>query len=110
MRTYPDKPVDFDQAFELAEQHPMAPELRKQIAAWIEPHTVNTRTDHSDAMLCVDIAYALIVAYIAERERTVRDDPELAAQVREGIAQAERGETVDLGSFAQHLDESDDDE
>lgn len=78
MRTYPDKPVDFDQAFELAEQHPMASELRKQIAAWIEPHTVNTRTDHSDAMLCVDIAYPLIAAYIAERERTVRDDPELA--------------------------------
>lgn len=110
MRTYPDKPVDFDQAFELAEQHPMAPELRKQIAAWIEPHTVNTRTDHSDAMLCVDIAYPLIAAYIAERERTVRDDPELAAQVREGIAQAERGETVDLGSFAQHLDEGADDD
>ena len=110
MRTYPDKPVDFDQAFELAEQHPMAPELRKQIAAWIEPHTVNTRTDHSDAMLCVDIAYALIVAYIAERERLVHENPGLAAQIREGIAEAERGDTVDLGSFAQHLDESDDDD
>lgn len=48
-------------------------------------------------------------AYIGERERLVRDDPELAAQIREGIAQAERGETVDLGSFAQYLDGDDDD-
>ena len=46
---------------------------------------------------------------IPERERLVHENPELAEQVREGIAQAERGETVDLGSFAQHLDESDDD-
>lgn len=41
---------------------------------------------------------------IPERERLVHDDPELAARIREGIEQAERGETVDLGSFAQHLD------
>lgn len=41
---------------------------------------------------------------LAERERLVHDDPELAAQIREGTAEAERGDTVDLGSFAQHLD------
>jgi hypothetical protein len=41
---------------------------------------------------------------IPERERIIHDNPELAAQIREGIAQAERGETVDLGSFAHHLD------
>jgi hypothetical protein len=40
-----------------------------------------------------------------EREQLVHDDPELAEQIREGIAQADRGETVDLGSFAQHLDD-----
>lgn len=32
---------------------------------------------------------------------------ELVAQVHRGIAEAERGETVDLGSFAQELDEDD---
>jgi len=41
---------------------------------------------------------------IPDRERLVHDDPGLAAQIREGIAEAERGETVDLGSFAQALD------
>lgn len=46
----------------------------------------------------------------AERERLVHENPELAAQIREGVAEAERGETVDLGSFAQHLDERDDDD
>lgn len=41
---------------------------------------------------------------IHPREQAVHDDPELAAQIREGIEQAERGETIDLGSFAQYLD------
>lgn len=31
--------------------------------------------------------------------------PELLAQLQEGIAQAERGEVVSLGSFAQYLDD-----
>jgi hypothetical protein len=43
------------------------------------------------------------MADITEREQLVHDDPELAEQIREGIAQAERGETIDLGSFAQYL-------
>lgn len=43
---------------------------------------------------------------IPERERLVHDDPALAEQIREGIAQAERGETVDLGNFAQYLERS----
>lgn len=47
---------------------------------------------------------------VPERERLVHENPELAEQIREGIAEAERGETVDLGSFAQHLDERDDDD
>ena len=83
----------------------MAKELRDQIAAWIEPHTMNTYLEHDDAMTCVKIAYPLIAAYIAERERPVRDDPQLAAQIREGIVEAERGQTVHLCSFAEHIDE-----
>jgi len=47
---------------------------------------------------------------VPERERLVHDDPVPAAQIREGIAEAEAGRTVDLGSFAQHLDEGDDDD
>lgn len=43
-----------------------------------------------------------------DREQIVHDDPVLAAQIREGIAEAERGETVHLGSFAQYLEEEKD--
>jgi len=42
---------------------------------------------------------------VPERERLLHDDPGLAAQIREGITEAEDGRTVDLGSFAQYLDE-----
>lgn len=35
---------------------------------------------------------------------------ELAAEIREALAAADRGETEDLGSFAQHADESDDED
>jgi hypothetical protein len=38
-----------------------------------------------------------------ERERLVHENPELAAQIREDVAAAGRGEIVDPGSFAQHL-------
>lgn len=107
--TYPAEPADREQALTLASDNPIPADLRKQIAHWIEPHTVNTYTDHREAMACVEIAYPLIRAYIADRERLVHEDPQLAAQIREGIAQAQRGETVDLGSFAQHLDEDGDD-
>ncbi len=44
---------------------------------------------------------------IPQRERLVHDDAVLAEQIREGVAEAERGETVDLGSFAQHLEVDD---
>jgi hypothetical protein len=37
-------------------------------------------------------------------------DLELAATVREGLADAERGDTVDLGSFEQFADGDDEDE
>ena len=45
------------------------------------------------------------VREVHERERLVSEHPVLAAQIREGIAEAERGETRDLGSFADYLPE-----
>ena len=40
----------------------------------------------------------------------VWENPALAEQIREGVAEAEAGKTADLGSFAQFLTEEDDDE
>jgi hypothetical protein len=42
---------------------------------------------------------------LAERERIVHENPELAQQIREGVEEAEAGQTVYLGSFAQYLDD-----
>ncbi len=50
------------------------------------------------------------VVSIPEREMLVWENPELAQQIREGVAEAEAGETADLGSFAQFLTEGDKDE
>jgi hypothetical protein len=36
-------------------------------------------------------------------------NPELAAEIRESLAAAERGETEDLGTFEQYLDSGDED-
>jgi hypothetical protein len=49
------------------------------------------------------------VVSIPEREMIVWRNPDLATEIREGIAEAERGETVDLGSFAQYSDDEDED-
>jgi hypothetical protein len=38
-------------------------------------------------------------------KRSERRD--ISAEILEGLAAAERGETVDLGSFGQHLDDED---
>jgi hypothetical protein len=48
------------------------------------------------------------VVSIPEREMIVWRNPELAASVREGIAQAETGQTVDLGSFGKYADDDED--
>ena len=40
------------------------------------------------------------VVSIPEREVLVWENPELAARVLTGIAEAEQGKTIDLGSFA----------
>jgi hypothetical protein len=45
------------------------------------------------------------VVSIPEREMVVWLKPELASEIREGLAAAERGETEDLGSFQQYLDD-----
>jgi hypothetical protein len=50
------------------------------------------------------------VVSIPEREMIVWNNPELAAEIREGLAAAERGETVDLGSFGHYADDDEDDD
>jgi hypothetical protein len=50
------------------------------------------------------------VVSIPEREMIVWHNPDLAAEIREGLAEAERDETVDLGSFQQYDDDEDEDE
>ena len=45
------------------------------------------------------------VVSIPEREMLVWENPQLAEQVRQGVADAEAGRTVYLGSFAQYLDD-----
>ena len=48
------------------------------------------------------------VVSIPEREMIVWRNPELAASIREGIAQAESGQTVERGSFEQYADDGED--
>ena len=50
------------------------------------------------------------VVSIPEREMIVWRDPELARAIREGLAEAERGETENLGSFAEYATDEDTDE
>lgn len=50
------------------------------------------------------------VVSIPEREMIVWRNPELAAEILDGIAQAEAGQTADRGSFAQYADDAEDDE
>lgn len=50
------------------------------------------------------------VVSIPEREMLVWETPALAEQIRSGVAEAEVGETTDLGSFAQFLNKDDDEE
>lgn len=50
------------------------------------------------------------VVSIPEREMIVWRNPELASAVRQGIAEAERGETTDRGSFAQYAEDAEDED
>jgi hypothetical protein len=45
------------------------------------------------------------VVSIPEREMVVWRNPDLAAEIREGIKEAKSGSTVDLGSFAEYLED-----
>jgi len=56
-----------------------------------------------------DVLILIPVVSFPERERIVWDNPGLAREILEGIDEAERGETVDLGDFAGY-DEDDDEE
>lgn len=47
------------------------------------------------------------VVSIPKREMLVWEDPELARTILAGLDEAERGETVDLGSFSQYLGDED---
>lgn len=44
------------------------------------------------------------ISDVPERERIVHENPELAEQIRQGLAEADRGDTVYRGSFAQYLE------
>jgi hypothetical protein len=48
------------------------------------------------------------VVSMPEREMIVWRTPELAAEIRNGLEAAERGETEDIGSFEQYLDDDQD--
>jgi len=71
--------------------------------AWID-------ANRTPAWTMVQVAPLERPAVIPEHERLVRENPELAQQIREGIAEAGRGETVDLGGFSQYLDGGDGDD
>jgi hypothetical protein len=47
------------------------------------------------------------VVSISEREVIIWRNPELASAIRDGLLETERGETFDLGSFAQYADDAD---
>lgn len=56
---------------------------------------------------CVNNGVLLLtpVVSIPEREMVVWRHPELASSIREGIAEAEAGQTIDRGSFGQFADD-----
>jgi hypothetical protein len=66
--TYPasPEPDELETVEALAEANPMPDALKKQIGNWIEPQTMSTYMDHGDAMDCVEIAFPLIRAWLAE--------------------------------------------
>ncbi len=56
---------------DLAEANPLPPGLREQISAWIEPVAMNWGMKHESAMDCIEVAFPLIVAWIAEHPDTM---------------------------------------
>ena len=76
--------------------------------ATLEAWLAENRTHRWTHVQVAPLERPVLRADIPERERLVHDDPALAQQIRDGIAEAERGETVYRGSFAQYLDGDDD--
>lgn len=74
-----------------------------RLEAWL----AENRTPAWTHVQVAPIERPLLLADIPERERLVHEDPALAARILEGIAEAERGETVDRGSFAKYLEDDD---
>jgi|ERR1039457_4757501 hypothetical protein len=50
------------------------------------------------------------VVSIPEREMVVWRNPELAASIRQGISEAEAGQTTDRGSFEQYAEDAEDED
>jgi hypothetical protein len=50
------------------------------------------------------------VVSIPEREMIVWRNPELAAEIRQGLADAEEGRTSDLGGFGEYLGDDEDED
>jgi hypothetical protein len=53
-----------DASLQRALDEPMPRDLRKSIAALIEPHTINMSLDHGDTMDCIDVAFPVIRDYL----------------------------------------------
>lgn len=51
-----------------------------------------------------------VALFVTGRHTKPYVSEQLAAEIREALAAAERGETEDLGSFAQYADEPDDED
>lgn len=53
-------------ALDRAAATPIPRDLSRRIAAEIETHTMNAGIDHGEVMIAVQVAYPLIVEYLAE--------------------------------------------
>lgn len=73
--------------------------------------SASSSTSTSTADLMYQPPTASVLVFVSHRRR---DEPyvseQLAAEIREALAAAERGETEDLGSFAQYADDPDDED
>ncbi|MFD3594385.1 hypothetical protein ACFWU5_16800 [Nocardia sp. NPDC058640] len=48
---------------------PMPTELKKTIAALIEPHTMDMYLKHGDVMTCIRVAFPVIRDWLAEQDK-----------------------------------------
>lgn len=84
---------------------------RSASSATPTPRVDLTHERPTEAALFVGLsAFAALFAATSSRFSEPYVSEELAAEIRSALAAAERGETEDLGSFAQYADESDDED